>query len=71
MGVSEKILEDKVIIDKSGHRVQKYVYLGGKKISPKQLQKKITRKPRLIGTILINIFIILAIIIAGILVMGI
>ena len=71
MVVNEKVLEDKVIIDKSGHRVQTFAYLGGKKVSAKKLQKKVRRKPRLIGTILINIFIIIAIIVAGILVIGI
>ncbi len=70
MCVSEKILEDKVIIDKSGHRVQKYVYLNGKKNTPKQLHKKIKRKPRLIGTILTNLFIIIAIVITIVLVTG-
>jgi len=71
MGVSEKVLEDKLVYDKSGHRIQKFAYISGKKISAKKLQKKVSRKPRLIGTIFINIFIILAIVIAGILVMGI
>ncbi len=38
MGFNDKILEDRVIIDKSGHRIQKFVYrnfsLGVMRVNP-------------------------------------
>ncbi len=42
MGVSDKILEDRVIIDKSRHRIQKFIYrnfsLGVMRVNPIVLQ---------------------------------
>ena len=71
MGVHKKNLEGKLYDDKPGHGKVEYVYVAGKKMTARKLQKKMSHKPRLIGTILINLFIILAIITIGILVMGI
>ena len=47
---------------------QGYICLMGKNITPEKLQKRMRRKPRLFGTILVNISIILMIIITILLV---
>ena len=70
MGFEEKVLEEKLYSVKPGGQKVNYAYVAGKKLKAKKLQKKMKHKPRLIGTILVNIFILLAIITIGILVMG-
>ena len=70
MDVNEKVMEEEFVRNKPVDRNSSYVYVMGKKLTRKKLQKKFKHKPRLIGTILINSFIILAIIIAILLVTG-
>ena len=65
MGVEEKLYS----VKHEGQKVD-YGYVAGKKLTAKKLQKKMKHKPRLIGTILVNLFILLAIITIGVLVMG-
>ena len=70
MSVNEKVMEEKFVSDKPRDRNPGYVYIMGKKLTRKEAHKKFKHKPRLIGTILINSFIILAIIITILLVTG-
>jgi hypothetical protein len=62
--------KQKRLIQRNTHD-QEYICLMGKNITPTQLEKKVRRKPRLLGTILMNFFIILIIIITIVLVVGI
>lgn len=70
MVVNEEINEEKFVRNKQRDRNQGYVYVMGKKLTRKKVQKKVKHKPRLIGTILTNSFIILAIIIIILLITG-
>jgi len=70
MVVNEKIKEEKSVRNKKRDRNSSYVYVMGKKLTRKQVQKKVKHKPRLISTFLINSFIILAIIITILLITG-
>ncbi|MFX0139851.1 MAG: hypothetical protein ACFFDN_39790 [Candidatus Hodarchaeota archaeon] len=70
MVVNENVIDEKSVRNKKRNQNQSYVYIMGKKLTPKQVNKKIKHKPRLISTILINSFIILAIIITILLVTG-
>jgi len=70
MVVNEEVMEEKSVRNKKRDRNQSYVYIMGKKLTQQQLNKKVKHKPRLISTILINSFIILAIIITILLVTG-
>ena len=70
MVVNEKNKEEKSVRNKQRDRNSSYVYVMGKKLTRKKVEKKIKHKPRLIGTILTNSFIILSIIITILLITG-
>ena len=70
MVVNEEVMEEKSVRNKKRDRNQSYVYIMGKKLTQQQLNKKVKHKPRLIRSIFINSFIILAIIITILLVTG-
>ena len=71
MVVEEKVLEEKLYSVKPGGQKMNYGYVAGKKLTAEKLKKKMKHKPRLISTILVNLFILLAIITIGILIFGI